>query len=86
VVYSDKHHAGQLGETGPPRPDVNLSRTPEEGARSPSGPNGLTIIVIIPRGRLLRFTVFSIPFRTKRYRSRSTTTTSNSKSRAERMM
>jgi hypothetical protein len=27
--------------------DVNTSRTPEEGAHSPSWPNGLVIIIII---------------------------------------
>jgi len=27
--------------------DVNTSRTPEEGAHSPSWPNGLIIIIII---------------------------------------
>jgi hypothetical protein len=27
--------------------DVNISRAPEEGARSPSWPNGLIIIIII---------------------------------------
>jgi hypothetical protein len=35
-------------------PDVNTSRTPEEGAHDPSWPNGLIIIVIIVIGKVKR--------------------------------